>query len=113
LLTPTFSSADLYGTRTVRLTRAVNEGPVVFGLAGAHAGVESRLGTGGQTGQGGRSRDRGLEGPAVGPLNTLASARVTGVGAPAATWLVQTLPTCSVPGTVFRCTRTNHSTSYK
>lgn len=31
-------------------TWAVDEGPVVFGLAGAHANVEGRLGAGGQAG---------------------------------------------------------------
>lgn len=87
----------------------MDEGPVVFGLAGAHAGIEGRLrGAGGQAGESGWSWDRGLEGPAVRALDALTFARVAGVGAPAAARLVQTLATCSVPGAVLRCSTTQH-----
>lgn len=88
----------------------MDEGPVVFGLAGAHAGIEGRLGAGGQAGQGGRGRDGGLEGPAVRALDALTFARVTGVGAPTAARLVQTLTARSVPGAVLRCRRNTEQT---
>lgn len=83
----------------------MDEGPVVLGLAGAHAGVEGGLRAGGQAGQGGRGRDRGLEGPAVRALDALPSARVAGVGAPTAAGLVQTLTARPVAGAVLRCSR--------
>lgn len=81
----------------------MDEGPVVLGLAGAHAGVEGRLGAGRQTRQGGRGRYGGLERPAVRALYTLTFSCVTGVGAPAAARLFQTLTACSVTGAVLRC----------
>lgn len=88
----------------------MDEGPVVFGLAGTHAGVEGRLGAGGQAGEGGRGRHRGLEGPAVRALDALAFARVARVGAPTAARLVQTLAACSVPGAVLRCSKNTQNT---
>ena len=88
----------------------MDEGPVVFGLAGAHAGIEGRLGAGGQAREGGRGRDRGLEGPTVRALDALTLARVAGVGAPAAARLVQTLTTRSVPRAVLRCSSKTHIT---
>lgn len=88
----------------------MDEGPVVFGLAGAHAGVEGRVGAGGQAGECGWGRNRGLEGPAIRALDALTFARVTGVSAPTAARLVQTLTTCSVPRAVLRCSKT-HNTS--
>lgn len=66
----------------------MNEGPVVFGLAGAHAGIEGWLGAGEQARQGGRSRNGGLEGSAIRALNALTFARVAGVSAPTAAGLV-------------------------
>lgn len=93
-------------------TWAVNKGPIVFGFAGTHAGVESRLGTGGKTGQGGRRWDRGLKRSSVGTLNALAFACVTGVSAPTAARLVQALSTGSVARAVFSCTRAQRSTIY-
>lgn len=91
-------------------TWAVDEGPVVLGLAGAHAGVEGGLGAGRQTGQGGRGRDGRLEGSAVRTLDALTFARVAGVGAPAAAGLVQTLSTCSVARAVLRYSNTHTHT---
>lgn len=88
-------------------TWAVDEGPVVFGLAGAHAGVQGGLRGGGQAGQGGGGRHRGLEGPAVRALDALAPARVAGVGAPPAARLVQTVAARPVAGAVLRCSREN------
>lgn len=93
-------------------TWAVDEGPVVFGFTGAHADVEGRLGAGGHTGQGGRGRDSGLEGPAVRALDALAFPRVAGVGAPPAARLVQTLAAGPVARTVLRCDKP-HTSSYK
>ena len=93
-------------------TWAVDEGPVVFGLAGAHAGVEGRLGAGGQAGQGGGGRDGRLEGSSIRALDALTFARVTGVGAPPAPRLVQTMAAGSVPGTVLRCSATQHTTRH-
>lgn len=93
-------------------TWAVDEGPVVFGLAGAHAGVESRLGAGGQAGQGGRGRDGGLEGPSIRALDALTFARVTGVGAPTAGRLVQTMAAGSVAGAVLRCSTTQNPAGF-
>lgn len=90
----------------------MNEGPVVFGLTGAHAGVEGRLRAGRQAGEGGRGRHRGLEGPAVRALDALTFARVAGVGAPTAARLIQTLATCSVPGAVLRCSKTHNRAGY-
>lgn len=87
-------------------TWAMNEGPVILGFAGAHAGVQGGLGAGGQTGQGGWCRHQRLEGPSVGTLDALAFPRVVGVRAPAATGLVQTLAACSVAGTVFSWSKT-------
>lgn len=87
------------------LTWAVDEGPVVFGLAGAHANVEGGRRAGGLAGGGGRGRDEGLKGPPIGTLDALAFARVAGLGAPAAAWLVQTLTAGSVAGTVLCCNR--------
>lgn len=81
----------------------MDEGPVVSGLAGAHANVEGRRRAGGLARRGGRGRDGGLEGPPVGTLDALAFARVAGLGAPAAAGLVQTLAAGSVAGTVLRC----------
>lgn len=90
-------------------TWTVDEGPVVFGLAGTHAGIERRMRAGRQAGQGGRGRDGGLEGPAIRALDALAFARVAGVGAPAAARLLQALPARPVPGAVLSCSETEHS----
>lgn len=90
-------------------TWTVDEGPVVFGLAGTHARIEGRLRAGGQAGQGGRGRDGGLEGPAIRALDALAFARVAGVGAPAAARLLQALTARPVPGAVLSCSGTEHS----
>lgn len=84
----------------------MDEGPVVLGLAGAHADVEGGRGAGGLAGRGGRGRDGGLKGPPIRPLDALAFARVAGLGAPAAARLVQTLAAGSVAGTVLCCNRT-------
>lgn len=81
----------------------MDERPVVLGLAGTHAGVEGRLGVGGKAGQSGGGRHRGLEGPAVRPLDALTFSCVAGVRAPAAARLVQTLTAGSVAGAVFSC----------
>lgn len=90
-------------------TWTVDEGPVVFGLAGTHARIERRLRAGRQAGQGGRGRDGGLEGPAIRALDALAFARVAGVGAPAAARLLQALTARPVPGAVLSCSETEHS----
>lgn len=84
----------------------MDEGPVVFGVAGAHADVEGGRGAGGLAGRRGRGRDGGLEGPPIRALDALAFARVLGVGAPPAARLVQTLTTGSVARTVLRCSAT-------
>lgn len=85
------------------LTWALDEGPVVSGLAGAHAGVEGGRRAGGLAQRGGRGRDGGLEGPSIRALHALALAHVAGVGAPPAARLVQTLAAGSVAGAVLRC----------
>lgn len=90
----------------------MNEGPVVFGLAGAHAGIEGWLGAGRQAGQGGRGWNGGLEGPAIRALDALTFARVTGVSAPTAARLVQTLATRSVPRAVLRCSKTQNTDQF-
>ena len=92
----------------------MDEGPVVFGLVGAHAGVEGGLGAGGlgaggQAGQGGGGRHRGLEGPAVRALDALTPARVVVVGAPTAARLVQTLTAGPVPRAVLRCRKKRYN----
>ena len=91
----------------------MDEGPVVLGLTGTHAGVEGRLRAGEQAGQGGRRRDGRLEGPAVRALDALAFARVTGIGAPTTAGLVQALATRSVPGAVLRWKHTRGRNSQK
>lgn len=91
----------------------MDEGPVVFGLAGAHAGVEGGRRADGLAGRSGRGRDGGLEGPSIRALHALAFAHVAGVGAPAAARLVQTLAAGSVAGTVLRCSTRRNTAEVK
>ena len=83
-------------------TWAVDEGPVVLGLAGTHAGVERHLQAGRHAGQAGGGGHLCLEGPPVGALHALALARVAGVGAPAAARLIHALGAGPVPRAVLR-----------
>lgn len=95
------------------LTWALDEGPVISGLAGAHAGVEGGRRAGGLARRGGRGRDGGLEGPSIRTLHALAFAHVAGVGAPPAARLVQTLAAGSVAGAVLRCSTRRNTAEVK